>query len=256
MATITLRVDDRTRDEVEASARGRGITLSELLRAAIDDVLGRDVDLPRRDVPNSLTMVERRMLMLQHQILAKLAGAELDDDAEYHARQIDVLAGGYTGEYPDEFTEIEPELSPRECELVWDILDMFRILKASIGHVGTEKVEQLDEHALRALTFRGFDANDSFESRLLRYARHLTSTGRWEELAELFDRAHENGNSHFPALATYRRMLDAFQPIWKGKLGRGFDPDDLLLTADELAQVLKAWPYSSNRSATASGGDG
>jgi len=248
MATITLRVDDRTRDDVEAIARARRITVSELLRAAIDDMLGRDVELPRRDVPNSLTMIERRMLMLQHQMLAKLAGGELDEDAEYHARQIDALAGGYTGEYSDEFVAIEPELSPRECELVWDILDMFRILKASIEHVGAQEVEQLDEHASRALAFRGFDGNDSFESRLLGYARHLISTGRWEELAEHFDRAHESGNSHFPALATYRRMLDAFQPIWKGKLGRGFHPDDLLLTVDELAQVLKAWPYPSDRS--------
>jgi uncharacterized protein YfbU (UPF0304 family) len=55
-----------------------------------------------------------------------------------------------------------------------------------------------------------------------------------------FDRAHENGNSHFPALATYRPMLDAFKPIWKGKLGRSFDTDDLLLTLDELSVVR--WP--------------
>jgi uncharacterized protein YfbU (UPF0304 family) len=246
MATITLRVDDQTRDGVEAIARARGITVSELLRAAIDDMLGRGVDMPRHDVPNSLTMVERQMLMLQHQILAKLAGAELDDDADYHARQVDTLAGGYTGEYSDEFIALKAELSPRECELVWDILDMFRVLKASIAHVGVREVELLDEHAVRALTFRGFDANDSFESRLLGYSRHLISAGRWEDLAEHFDRAHEDGNSHFPALATYRRMLDAFQPIWKGKLGRGYLPEDLLLSVDELAQVLKAWPYPSD----------
>lgn len=244
MATITVRIDDATRDQVEAVARARGVNVSELLRSAIDDLLGRDVDRPREDVPTSLTMVERRMLAMQHEILLRL---EVDDayDVAYRKQRIDALDRGFTAEYGDEFAGLEPEMSRRDCGLVWDILDMFRILKASMARLGAEKVATLDEHAPRALTFRGFDANDSYESRLLGYARFLISSDRWEDLAEHFDASHERGNSHSPVLATYLRMLAAFQPIWKSKLGRGFNPYAMLLTKDELATVLAAWPYPS-----------
>jgi uncharacterized protein len=244
MATITMRIDDRTRDQIEAMARARGISVSELLRSAIDDLLGRDVDMPREDVPTSLTMIERRLLAMQHEILSRL-----DADDEYalarHKQRIDALDAGFTAEYSNEFVALEPEMSRRNCALVWDILDMFRILKGSVERLGVDKVATLDQHALPALTFRGFDGQDSYESRLLGYARFLIATGRWEDLAEHFDAKHDHGNSHSPVLATYLRMLAAFQPIWKTKLGRGFDPDALLLTHDELATVLAAWPYSS-----------
>lgn len=236
MATITLRIDDRTRDEVEAVARGRGVSVSELLRHAIDDLLGRDVELRHEEAPTSLTMYERRMLALQHKILASLAGEPVEEDGDYHVSRVEVLDAGYTAEYSEEFLALESELSRRDSGLVWDILDMFRFLKDSAERLGLDPVPP-------ALTFRGFDANDSFESRLRRYAQFLISTGRWTDMAEHFDRAHEDGNSHMPMLATYRRMLDVFQPIWKAKAGRGFSPDGLLLTTDELDQVLKAWPY-------------
>jgi uncharacterized protein len=244
MATITMRIDDRTRDQVEAMARARGISVSELLRSAIDDLLGREVDVPRADVPTSLTMVERRLLAMQHEILSRL-----DRDDKYEVarrnRRIEALEGGFTAEYSDEFGALEPEMSRRDCALVWEILDMFLMLKGSVERLGVDKVAALDKHALPAFTFRGFDAQDSYESRLLGYARFLITKGRWENLAEQFDAKHENGNSHSPRLATYLRMLAAFQPIWKSKLGRGFDPDALLLTHDELATVLAAWPYRS-----------
>jgi uncharacterized protein len=244
MATIAMRIDDHTRDEVEAIARARGVSVSELLRSAIDVLLGRDIDLPRQDVPTSLTMVERRLLAMQHEILSRL---DADDAYEVarHKQRIEALDRGFTAEYGEEFIALQPEMSRRDCALVWDILDMFRNLKISVERIGVDKVAALDKHAARALTFRGFDLQDPHESRLLGYARFLVSTDRWEDLAEHLDAKHEHGNSHSPMLATYMRMLGAFQPIWKSKLGRGFDPDALLLTQDELAAVLAAWPYPS-----------
>jgi uncharacterized protein len=244
MATITMRIDDRTRDQVEAMARARGISVSELLRSAIDDLLGREVDVPRADVPTSLTMVERRLLAMQHEILSRL-----DRDDKYEVarrnRRIEALEGGFTAEYSDEFGALEPEMSRRDCALVWEILDMFLMLKGSVERLGVDKVAALDKHAPQALTFRGFDIQDSYESRLLGYAQFLISTGRWKDLAEHFDAKHEHGNSHSPRLATYLRMLAAFKPIRESKLRRGFDTDTLLLTEDELATVVAAWPYPS-----------
>lgn len=241
MATITMRVDDRTRDEVEAIARARGISVSELLRSTIDDLLGRDVDIPQEDGPTSLTMVERRQLAMLHEILSRL------DDDEYavadHQKRIEALERGYTAEYSDEFYVFSPEMSRRDCGLVWDLLDMFTAFQVSVERLGADKVAAIDKHASSALTFHGFDANDSYEVRLLSYAQFLISTDRWQNLAEHFDAKHERGNSHFPALPGYLRMLAVFQPIWKSKMGRGYGPDALLLTENELGAIVAAWPY-------------
>ena len=243
MATLTLRIDDRIRDEIEAHARARGITVSDLLRGAIDQLLGRDDGLPRGDVPRTLTHIERRTLSLQHEILAHLTASD-EYEHKYHQDRKKALDAGYTAEYEDEFIGVEPELSRRECTLVWDILDMFHILEASMRSLGTEAVNAIDEHAAQALAFRGFDLNDSLEGRLLGYARFLIADEKWQDLAEHFGPGNDKGNSHARMLPTYQRMLEAFQPIWQSKINnRGFASEQMLLTAEELGLVMKAWPY-------------
>jgi hypothetical protein len=46
MATVTIRLDDNAREELEEMARTRGVTLSVLLCDQIDALLGRDVPMP------------------------------------------------------------------------------------------------------------------------------------------------------------------------------------------------------------------
>lgn len=218
--------------------------MSNLLRTAIDDVLGRDVAPSSSGAPRSLTLVQRRLLSMQHEILSQLRA---DDDAEvsYHRKMIEVLTRGFSGEYDSAFSTIEPELSRRECALVWDLLDMFRVLKSSLSQLDVDEVAAVGEHSKHALTFRGFDFNDSRESRLASYAKYLVEDDRWEELAEHFDATHEAGNSHAPMLATYERMLDVFKPIWqarKSDYSRGYG-DRFVLNLDELKKVYAAWPY-------------
>ena len=41
MATITLRVEDQVKDDLEALARSRGITVTDLLRPLIEEAAGR-----------------------------------------------------------------------------------------------------------------------------------------------------------------------------------------------------------------------
>jgi len=240
MATITIRVSEETRAEVDEIARGRGVSVSDLLRSALDDVIGRD---PERgpDGPLSLSRVERLTLKMQHEILAKLG----DDEAmppDHHRKMIEVLEQGFTGEYGTLFSGIS-EVTQRECALVWDLLDMFRILKASVAKLNPADRATLGEYAERALTFQGFDFNDSREARLASYAEHLVSDGRWQELAECFDDAHESGNSHARELPTYQRLLRAFTPIWRDKVSdHSGGPERYLLTPAELATVYAAWP--------------
>ena len=48
MATVTLRVDDRTKEDLDALARSRGTTITDLLRPLIDELTGRATRGPAR----------------------------------------------------------------------------------------------------------------------------------------------------------------------------------------------------------------
>jgi uncharacterized protein len=242
MATITLRVEDQVKDDLEALARSRGITVTDLLRPLIEEAAGRPTGESRGVHPAHLTAVERRTMSLLHQILGRLD----PEDESYHRLRAQALDEGYTAEYGDEFLGMEPELPARDCELVRDILDMFRVIRASVNKLGSGIVASLDHATF--LELAGFDANDPLEGRLLYYARHLLATDRWTDLADYFDDAHERGNSHHQALPAYRRMLEVYEPLFKAKAsGRGLRPDHFLFSADELAAIAGAAVHPDNR---------
>jgi uncharacterized protein YfbU (UPF0304 family) len=252
MATITLRVDDPVRDQLQAMAESRGVSVSDLVRSVIDGLFDRDDrDEPRRHVvPESMTAVDRKQLALLHKILARLVEDRTDDDrlgedgdTSYQLDRAEVLEEGWTKEYDLEFYVMQPELSRRDCGLVMDLLDMFRVLKVSAEKVADE----LSADDLGLLEFRGFDVNDAVERRLRAYARWLVSDGeRWQEQAEVFSQDNDRGNSGSPRLGSYRRMLEAYEPIWSGIVHRR-GRRDYLLTADELRQVAEAAAHPSNR---------
>jgi len=252
MAQLNLRIDDRTRDHFDALARARGLTASDLARELIGQALGRDdYDRPRGDTtPTSLSAVDRRRLALQHETLAILTAQEGEDgggyEAEYHRQMVDVLNSGYTSEYYKTFQMIEPEMTDRDCSLVHDILEMFTQLEWSLQHLGDEGRASLGEHAEWALTFSGFDFNNSYEGRLASYAHYLIKDGKWAAMAKYFDAKHERGNSHSPALASYQRMLSVFKPLWDKKVKTMGGPNSYHFSPDELRQIIAAWPYPGN----------
>ena len=252
MATITLRLSDRTRDELEQLARGRNATVSDVLRDAIEGMLGHEGTTPRADIPRSLTMAQRRGLALQHEILALLAPDE--DTREAHQRSIRILDGGFTTEYEREFISINAEIPPAECTLVMDILDMFMVIKLATAKLDdpNDLVGAHDPIAL--LSFGGFDYQNPRESRLADFAQHLIADGRWETLAHHFhdgfvdptstaasDR-YRCPNSHMPRLALYQRMLSAYNTITANRAGpgeiRGLDA--YRLDANDLNAILAA----------------
>jgi uncharacterized protein len=252
MATITLRIDDPIRDQLQAMAEGRGISVSDLLRSLIDGLFDRgDRDESRRRVvPEGMTAVDRKQLALLHRILARLVEETTDDerlgqdgDTAYQLDRAQSLEEGWTKEYDMEFYAMEPELSRRDCGLVMDLLDMFRILKSSVEQASGN----LSDDDVRTLTFHGFDLSDDFEGRLLGYACWLVSEGdRWQEQADVFSDQNDGGNSHMPLLATYRRMLEVYEPIWRSVIHRA-GRTRTLLTAEELRQVATAAAHPSNR---------
>lgn len=238
MATITLRLDEWTRDEVERLAQARGTTISELLRSKIDDLLGKNVEMARKDAPRSMSLVERRTLALVHEVLAQLKSDE--DDADYHRRRVRVLEEGFTAEYGDEFIALEPELAPSECSLVWDVLNMFTALKGSVARLSPDDLAELGDDDIYELSFNGFDGGDPRESRLLSYTKYLIDDGRWTDLAEHVG-GRQEGNSHMPMLAAYQRMLRTFKTIVEErKQGRGTGRDIYNFGIAELRQMLDA----------------
>ena len=253
MATITLRLDDEVRDQLEALADTRGQTLSEVIRAALDSLLDRDRGTDYGQTPASLTPVERRQLALLHRILASLVPEDddgEDGDPQYQFDRAHALEAGWVTEYDMEFVSIEPELSRQDCRLAMDVLDMFRFLQGSVARLNEAEVQGLGKHATHALTFQGFDENDARESRLLYYARHLIEQGEWPMLADIFDNKHDHGNSHAPLLASYLRMLAVFTPLWREVLAdpsQFLRPESHLLTPEQIKRVLDARIHPSRR---------
>ncbi|MDX6256751.1 MAG: uncharacterized protein QOJ11_3085 [Frankiales bacterium] len=246
MAQLNIRIDDETRDLFDALARARGQNTSDLLRDLIAQAVGRGES--GRDggdtTPSSLSAIERRRFALLHEIMANLVSDD-EYDAAYHRQMIEVMTSGYTAEYYRTFQMIDSEMTERECSLVRDILDMFRIVEASVADLTDEQRDSLGEHWEYALKFRGFDFNDSRESRLASYAHFQIKDDRWADLADRFDNKHEHGNSHSPMLATYQRMLNVWKPVWERKIKSYGGPKDYKFSVEELRELMKAWPYPS-----------
>ncbi|WP_082556343.1 YfbU family protein [Aeromicrobium sp. Root472D3] len=238
MATISIRVDNETRDQLESYARARGSSLSDLLRRAIDTVLERDPTRPwdRSDVPPTLSVLDRRILQLHHQTLALVASDPVE--REESMRQAYVLERGYTLEYANEFGRLEPELSRADCLFVFDVLDMFRILDASFRKLAASGFVHAGTVS-NYVRFRGFDVNDSYEHALAGYVHFLTLTDRWPEHREFVEET--GGNSHMPMADRYRRMLSVYKPMRTRRVhGAGSSPSDMLLSSEEVRRVVDA----------------
>lgn len=247
MATITIRVDDELRDQIAEAAETRGVTISDYIREAVevhrslepDGELGR----PRSEASDvtSLTPFERKVLLMLHRNLLAAHGDlhphHYDPEGEVNA--IKALEGGFAAEYQSEFADTTRHLSPAECELVWDIFDMFRIIQASVDRLkkGWDQVKV--EDAAHYGTFQGFDFNDDLEIRLHDYAEYLIKTDKWTEQSEAFSSSNDYGNSHRRMLPTYRSMLRVFKPLWRDAASRGFGSP---IGADDLARILLAAP--------------
>ena len=159
--------------------------------------------------PATLSPVERQTLVLLHKVLEHLDSAE----ADYHARMVEVLTEGFTLEYENAFSPYA-ELPKDDCKLVFDILDMFSAMKASLAKLEEAERERLIADYRYMLTFQGFDGNDAREGKMASYVTYLQSTDRWTDLRDDVQAA-DGGNSHTLMLGQYEAMLSVFQPIWQ-----------------------------------------
>ncbi len=249
MATVTIRLKDEVRDQIAEAAEAQGVPVSDYIRGALEMHLaleqsgdiGADRTAGGEEV--SLTVYQRKVLQLLHRnLLASQGGIDKSYfDRDEEVRALKVLESGFAGEYSQEFADIGKPMTQAECELVWDIFDMFRVIENSVRELGEGGWDQIKvgdaEHYGK---FRGFDFNDSDEIRLANYAKYLIKNDRWTEQKEAFSRENGGGNSHTQMLPTYRAMLQVFKPTWRKALRGGFSRG--YFSAEDVEQVLLAAP--------------
>ncbi len=252
MAVLNIRVEDHVRDQLRAKAEEAGVSLSEFVRdlllGAVVPVYEREMKHGDEPAPESMRIVDRQVLSLLHRILGRVLpedGREVDGDLEYQLMRARILEEGFTGEYWYETSGFRTELSSRDCARTVDILQMFRILTYSIDDLAKQGTP-VGEDLARDLGFRGFDHNNALESHMASYVEFLMSDGRWQELQPQVQR-HDDGNSHWPMLDTYLRMLAEFRKIMDAR-ERGYSRNDFLLTLEELQRVAAARVHPSRRS--------
>ncbi|WP_204742225.1 YfbU family protein [Glaciihabitans arcticus] len=245
-------MDDYVRDALESRAQEEGVTLSEyvreLLREAVVPVWKRPADTHGdEEAPESIDFMDRKVLSLLHRILARVLPEDAngeDGDLEYQLRRAHVLEQGYTGEYWMEAAGFATELSKQDSKRVSDILQMFRILSFSILQLNDEGTP-LDDAVAERLAYRGFDFNHPLEEQMASYVQHLVDDDKWSELKPFLD-DHDGGNSHFPMLETYSRMLTVYRRVMETRERRHLS-DAYKLSAEELQSIADERIHPSNR---------
>lgn len=245
MATLTLRVEDSVKHALDHYAAARGITVTDVLRPLVDQVLGRDTADPDYQTVRAaaLSDLDRLRIAMQHETLALLVAD--DWEKKHHEQRARVFREGLTLEYEDEFHTLYPELSRADCRLTRDVLNMFDSLKASLSRLSAADRAALTDQEVGFLTFDGFDGNDSLEGRMGGYVDYLLGQDRWQTLKPDWEAA-DRGNSHFPVLAGYRRQLEVFEPMWAAIM-KDFTYGKSLLTLDQLRQVAAARVHPDRR---------
>ncbi len=192
MATISIRVSDDLKAKLKGLAHESGGTISGVVTEALGSMVGSPrTDYPEEMAPLTIAPVNRLILRDQELILAALS--EYEEDAAYHKRNAQIFEKGYVREYPEAFAALRPEIPNSRCEELYDILDMFRVLRASYEDLPEDEKAEVDE---RDISPQGFDYNDMEEGRLAGYVKHLFADKRYEELAEPLRKYSDGGNSH------------------------------------------------------------
>jgi uncharacterized protein YfbU (UPF0304 family) len=193
----------------------------------------RDSESDDLQPPASLAPVDRQQLILLHKVLEHLDV----DEADYHRRMSEVLTQGFTLEYESVFSAYA-ELPRSDCKLVMNVLDMFRVITASLVKLDPAERDPLVAEYGFALWFQGFDGNDAREGKMGSYVTYLQSTDRWSDLQEDVDAA-DGGNSHSLMLDRYAAMLEVYRPLWEGNL-RSLGLGRHHLDVEQLRQIAEA----------------
>lgn len=232
MPTVSIRVSDELKSRLDTLAQESESTLSGVIVEALNSItgLGRE-DYPEETAPYTINNANRLILRNTELLLAHCQDLD-EDERKSHAKNATILEEGFTGEYRHAFAALRPEIPSARCDELFDILDMFCVLRASYDKLPDDEKAEVEE---RDISFRGFDYSDDEETALPGYVEYLFADDRYTELAVPLSRFSDDGNSHHRNLDIYRRMLHCFNQLWRKHI-ISFD----LLSLDEIKQVVSA----------------
>lgn len=216
MATVSFRVSDELKKELDILSAEKGFHLSKLFRMAIEDI--RDA---MRHGPAGgtfdLSLKERLSLANQYRILELLD----KEGADRHRENRDILTSGKETHYAVLLESFDGAPSLDVIREVMDILAMFTRLRLSADLLdGIDGVEDAD------IQFGGF--HPDLEAALLSFTRfYVMKLGRHVWLCEQLSPGLE---SAAPMADIYRRMLAAW---------REYNPVKLL-TQEEILSIVAA----------------
>lgn len=237
MPTVSIRVSDELKSRLDTLAQESESTLSGVIIEALNSItgLGRE-DYPEETAPYTINNANRLILRNTELILSQCEGLD-KDERDHHTQNARILEEGFTGEYHRVFAALKPEIPSSRSDELLDILDMFRVLRATYDSLDDKERAEIEE---RDISFRGFDYSDDGETALPGYVEYLFEEERYTELAEPLSRFSDDGNSHHRNLDVYRRMNRCFSQIWRKHLLTG-----RLLSLDEIKKVVSAIPHNS-----------
>lgn len=216
MATVSFRISDELKRELDELSAEKGYHLSKLFRKAIEDL--RDA---MRHGPDGgafdLSLKDRLILANQYRILEMLD----EKQSGRHAVHREILTTALETYYVTLLDDFSNDLNLDVSHEVMDILAMFTRLRLSFEHLaGASAVSAQD------IEFLGF--HPQFESEMLGFARfYMKKLGRHRWLSETLGEGLESGA---PMLDVYRRMFAAWKSIGMSKV----------LTDAEIAQIVAA----------------
>lgn len=216
MATVSFRITDELKRELDELSAEKGYHLSKLFRRAIEDLRDTMRHGPAGGVFD-LTLKDRLLLSNQYRILELLD----KDRAAEHEEHRAVLTRAQETHYVTLLEDFSKALNLEVVGEVMDILAMFTRLRMSYDHLGG-KTSIADE----GMEFGGF--HPEFESEMLSYAQfYMQKLGRHRWLRSDDGKGIE---SHVPMLDVYRRMLSAWKSIGMSKV----------LTEAEISEIINA----------------
>lgn len=216
MPTISVRLDEETKQWLDEVVAEKGLNASALIRDALVSRLKEMDEKSNLKRPIELELKDRLLLSNQFRILAML---EPENDSD-HLQNAKIVERGYERNYSS-ITEWFYDGFPRkDCNEVIEILELYRALNFSYKQI--EDRENITENDI---AFFGFDGNS--EGLYMDYAEFwIEDKKRFQELREPEEFSF---NSHsYDSLGTHRKRLR----IWK-ELGRSKK-----MTISDIRQVI------------------
>lgn len=180
-----------------------------------------------------LSKKERLILVNHYDILSRLADGDYEKKKFENLREI--FSSGYTRLYSEATEYLYEELDKAECKFVVDVLNLYTDLYHSRERNDQAK-ESIDEDEV---LFKGFDANDSIQSRYYGlYKFYVEDLGRYCEYEELVKEQKIEYNSHGfgPSMDRLSKMIVKHKEIKNRHADKLSGIDGL--TLEEIQEII------------------